>query len=556
MIQFRYMLYFVIAAIFLGSAQSALAQSGGVVKNPYTMTATASLGTSGVDVVVNITSINPQRYLLPYLIKEATAEPLQKGKGALKKVTLKNLSMVSGRAEFSLPGFQSLQQFHLRLHVKANGWHDEILEADCQVISQPDLTVKSIIAPQQVLAGESFTVQAVVGEITGTLSATATIILQEGASVISTKPGIFVASGAMVTVDFSDVSAAAPGTHTYTVTISGSNPPELTESNNAKSIAVQAMQLTTTQLQPGDMTYTFNSYDYAAITASTGTEYDHEVRSFWERSVLELKVKLPDGQSLGPVDQVSWVINTTNGTYDSYSVSNPVLPITSPDKGIQFSVSTGTNPVELTIFQDYTYSRIVDSWLSKNDVVGTPANVLRPEGFLEVTIQIRSGYYLFVGTTSLSVPLPYPVGTDSYSYTILGNTGEDGTVPHTELWTRIRTTTATTTTLAYTNVVGGAAVQVDRAADQLLPGSFELSQNYPNPFNPSTTIRFSVPKAGFVTLTVYDMLGREIGVLLSGNLQAGRHSTTWDASSLSSGMYIYRLRAGDLVSQKKLMLLK
>lgn len=75
------------------------------------------------------------------------------------------------------------------------------------------------------------------------------------------------------------------------------------------------------------------------------------------------------------------------------------------------------------------------------------------------------------------------------------------------------------------------------------PDKFVLSQNYPNPFNPQTNIRFSLPDESFVTLTVYDMLGREVSRLVNGNLKSGIHSVQFNGSDLSSGIYFYKLTA-------------
>ncbi len=89
-----------------------------------------------------------------------------------------------------------------------------------------------------------------------------------------------------------------------------------------------------------------------------------------------------------------------------------------------------------------------------------------------------------------------------------------------------------------------------------LPVTYSLSQNYPNPFNPTTTIRFALPNAGDVSLAVYDILGRKVAELVHGNLTAGYHTVNFNASNLASGVYFYRIHAGDFVSVKKLMLLK
>jgi len=92
------------------------------------------------------------------------------------------------------------------------------------------------------------------------------------------------------------------------------------------------------------------------------------------------------------------------------------------------------------------------------------------------------------------------------------------------------------------------------------PQKFELSQNYPNPFNPSTVISYQLPVNSQVTLKVYNVLGQEVATLVSGRQEAGSYSVPFNTNkgtrSLSSGVYIYRLQAGSLVSVKKLVLLK
>jgi lysophospholipase L1-like esterase len=85
---------------------------------------------------------------------------------------------------------------------------------------------------------------------------------------------------------------------------------------------------------------------------------------------------------------------------------------------------------------------------------------------------------------------------------------------------------------------------------------YALGQNYPNPFNPETTISFAIPARSFVTLDVFDILGREVGNLLNGIQEPGRYSINFDASTLSSGTYIYKLTSGKFAQAKKMMVVK
>lgn len=90
----------------------------------------------------------------------------------------------------------------------------------------------------------------------------------------------------------------------------------------------------------------------------------------------------------------------------------------------------------------------------------------------------------------------------------------------------------------------------------LSPKDYKLEQNFPNPFNPTTTIDYQIPKNGFVTLKLYDILGKEIATLVNEQKNQGRYTVNFDASKLSSGVYIYQIRANDFVNSKKMMLVK
>jgi hypothetical protein len=87
-------------------------------------------------------------------------------------------------------------------------------------------------------------------------------------------------------------------------------------------------------------------------------------------------------------------------------------------------------------------------------------------------------------------------------------------------------------------------------AEGSIPLTYALMQNFPNPFNPSTEIRFDLPYAGDVSLSVYDVLGQKVASLAAGHYPAGHHSVTWNASRNASGMYFYRLQVGDAAAGK------
>ena len=108
---------------------------------------------------------------------------------------------------------------------------------------------------------------------------------------------------------------------------------------------------------------------------------------------------------------------------------------------------------------------------------------------------------------------------------------------------------------------GLSAADLDTPETLTLPTEYELEENYPNPFNPNTTINYALPKAGEVSLAIYNMRGQLVRTLVKGSSPAGRFSVTWNGKDdrgapVSSGVYVYRLTATEFVSDKKLTLLK
>ena len=105
------------------------------------------------------------------------------------------------------------------------------------------------------------------------------------------------------------------------------------------------------------------------------------------------------------------------------------------------------------------------------------------------------------------------------------------------------------------NVIAATTVTGVKKADAV-PEEFALEQNYPNPFNPTTTIQFSIRKSSIVNLKIFDLLGREVATLVDGEMNIGAHEISFDASRFASGIYFYRLQAGNFTATKKLVFIK
>ena len=110
----------------------------------------------------------------------------------------------------------------------------------------------------------------------------------------------------------------------------------------------------------------------------------------------------------------------------------------------------------------------------------------------------------------------------------------------------------------YSAVVEAAVLSI---VENMVPEKFALHQNYPNPFNPTTQIRYDLPEDQFVSIVIYDVMGRKIRSLMNISQTAGYHSIRWDAKNdigegVAAGMYIYTIQAGEFRATKKMVLLK
>jgi hypothetical protein len=108
-----------------------------------------------------------------------------------------------------------------------------------------------------------------------------------------------------------------------------------------------------------------------------------------------------------------------------------------------------------------------------------------------------------------------------------------------------------TFSLHYTKVGTGVS-----SVEEGVPGIYALSQNYPNPFNPSTTIEYALPYRSHVTLTVFNTLGQLVAMMVNGEVDAGHHTVQFDGSGLASGVYLYKMQAGNFVQTRKLLLVR
>jgi hypothetical protein len=177
-----------------------------------------------------------------------------------------------------------------------------------------------------------------------------------------------------------------------------------------------------------------------------------------------------------------------------------------------------------------------DIWMSYRHISSptwsTPQNLTQTPFFAELMLH--------------TAPMLRANGGNSYTLFIVRNYegGATGYPPN----------STATTHIFFSSYTFNVIVGVE--ATNARPIEFTLEQNYPNPFNPMTVLNYQLPIDNYVTIKVYDVLGREVVTLVDGEMEAGSHEVMFDGSNLPSGMYVYRLMSGSNQKSRKMLLMK
>jgi len=221
-------------------------------------------------------------------------------------------------------------------------------------------------------------------------------------------------------------------------------------------------------------------------------------------------------------------IDLSNGTYDSISTSKIVI--------LAMAFDPVTNELWATIRNVFGVQR---DKIYKIDLTTGDTTFVGKTGFNTTTNDLafdENGVLYGIKGSGTTINDLFTIDVNTGEGTIIGPVG-----------------LKPLTGLAYAET---GVKSVEGRDDKSIPTEFILSQNYPNPFNPSTTIVFQIPILSFATLKVYDVLGSEVAILVNEEKPAGSYEINFNATNLSSGIYIYRLRAGSFVKTKKMVLMK
>jgi hypothetical protein len=263
------------------------------------------------------------------------------------------------------------------------------------------------------------------------------------------------------------------------------------------------------------------------------------------------------------------IVRVNSGGGDSYYLFNIDLPFM---EGIAFDTTGNlygilrSGEIYTIDLTDSTYTLVADAEGSfsaltfhpeTNELWVTSRSFVPPNNDAIIKIDITTGDTTIVGHTGLGKITNDIVFDEGHNlYGVIGASTETNDFISIDVSNGVGTIVGS---VGFQHILGLAYIESVTSVDyenNLLPKQFSLKQNYPNPFNPKTTIRYEIPERSFIALKIYNLLGREVVTLVSEENDAGYYSIEFDASTLSSGIYFYRLQAGSFVETKKMMLLK
>lgn len=284
------------------------------------------------------------------------------------------------------------------------------------------------------------------------------------------------------------------------------------------------------------------------------TRTDSSVLSWVASGSTPYAAQFPTSNVASSIDNSNFQYFTTSANnliVNGYAGANQVIPYSDPQTFLQYPFSYGTTFND-NFFATYSLSGFNVTRSGNTTVTGDAWGTINlPFGSFNNALRVK---YTVVTRDSSNPGIPFITNSTVTSYTWFVSGKK---FPVFEIiYTTIDINGMSSTSSKHVNYspnnppIGIANIGTS------VPDVFSLKQNYPNPFNPSTKIDFDVPTSGFVNLTVYDELGREVETLVNQDLQSGSYRVDWSGAKYSSGMYFYRIEAGNFRQTRKMTLIK
>lgn len=573
----------VTVVLYLFSSIS-FAQAYGIV-DPYSVQLKAYKGRTNTDVYMIFSSSNPAKYPIPSALKKLQLKITNASGDVVFLHNEKSLALTGNLLVSSVLGINQHNKVEIQAHIKtAQTKNEEIVRGIVVARLRPDLKVFKVVAPSEVKINQQFQVEAIIKETNLEVGAVCNVSLYKGTTIFGTVPGVNVPAAGTVSVVFEGVSHSVIESKDFSIVISNADPGEYSTANNSHNFTVNFTNPFVLQAMPYDINY-YGCKDYTFTSNYSNNDNYSEIYQvtspYSEGFYYHTYLTIPSTVINGDLSEFSFKIETENGVFKQFAASNLAVTEFNYDDGYcykrwDFSVPDskltgyleehnydgvhtevacqlgqyGSNRVYI-----YTYNgQIVyeaietspESWflnaeqLIKISTLITFENTSYGGGTI-LNIAPYQNYYFYTADSFYDENNGYVVNYyiqenyyDTYNY-------EHGTTDPYILPSILS---------KYNN-----ALTLTSKLDDI-PSIFSLYQNYPNPFNPTTTICFAIPEAGYYALKVYNTLGQEVSTLVNGQMGIGNYKMNFDASRLSSGIYLYSIKGNNVNISKKMILMK
>ena len=559
----------VLLMVGLSSAQGKKGNPPGKI-HPYSISVTALQGSAATDVFVNVMTNDEENYPVPGSLKKLQIKILNSSGDVISVRNVFNVPVIDDRAFVSftdlVPGMTIEAHVLIQTERTVN---TEVLRASTVVVLRPDLVIKEVNAPEQVNVDALFNIEVVVRETKFQSGATANVSLVDSSTVLATATGIVVNAGGEVSVLFQGVMLSGTGTHNLVAKISDAVPAEYDTTNNEYPFSIEVVAGFVVEEVAFTLEYERRkNIDISIVNINCGDVSSE--REVGDRGSWVYNATIPFAP-VTPIDSIRWEAISAGGSLTrgflaglNADLVNPTFDVYSGEitdsdgSSLTFSIfvnkSTSVTSLSLNkVAGDYYYvQRFFDG---TTDSVSQSSSQMDLEDFLEIRLLFADGGQYFGGGAQIDV-LPYQLEVVSFNdSTVFGGCLFQTIVDVTHELSANFTSGVTDPILLPSGIAGAQSLAF--AGTSSVPQMTDLAQNYPNPFNPTTTIQFSVRQTGPAVLKIYDMLGKEVKELFSGQVEEGRsYRFTFDAAGLASGMYYAKLEAGGKFYTKRMILIK
>ena len=561
---------FLVSLMFITLSSTDLAKSnnGNGTIQPYSMQLKALCGKQSTDIYIDILSAGNSNIPVPQVLKKISVKIRNNESKLVYNKNYFDVKLNNNKAVISLNQKLLHNFLEVTVHIKSEQTKNEkILRGKTIALLRPDLIISKITHPDTVNINTPFNIEAYIVEMNREVGATSNILLFKENKLIRTIQNVNIKAGGNISAAFQNLFQADTGFVNYKLLISNTSPAEYDTANNEVSFSIYFKSAL--HLHP--MNYSLNYYltkniievtsDVSACSTNSDTTYGES--SGFQCYYSLSNVSISNINNDFPIKNAHININTENGNFVEINTSNFLAGAASngyysgsfndAGTGLVLNYFYNVQMKSLTfILSQYISNTVYISNQNGSVTINENHNkILDAEKFLTIDMEVKIAKDYYGGRIILNSIPPLQHFSFGFNYQYYDyQCGSMATYYDSSSYDSYRTFLSGVTDTTY------FAKNSSRNIKLNVPRVTELEQNFPNPFNPTTTIQYRLADKGFVNLTVYDLLGNRIVILVNGIQNKGNYNVNFNGSNLASGVYIYRLKTSKYFITKKFILQK